>query len=36
VLQEMPVALSPDRFDLVHGDRSAVDYYMSAAIKSAS
>ena len=35
VLQDMPVALGPDEFDLAHGQTAVVDYYMSAAVKYA-
>ena len=33
VAQAMPVAIWSDPFDLSHGERAVVDYYMSAAIK---
>ncbi|HSW44098.1 MAG TPA: hypothetical protein VLM89_00835 [Phycisphaerae bacterium] len=33
VVQDMPIVLYPDRFDLWHGQTAVVDYYMSAAVK---
>lgn len=33
IVQDMPLVLRPDPFDMSHGDRVMVDYYMSAAIK---